>query len=44
MLDFRDTFFQRNPFETLPPIGNRPATGVYDLRMYAENDKVCVCR
>ena len=40
--DFRDTFFQRNPFETLPPIETRPAAGVYDLRVYAENDKVRV--
>ncbi len=38
ILDFRDTFFQRNPFETLGPIEGRPVR--YDLRMYAENEKV----
>jgi hypothetical protein len=35
ILDFRDTFFQRNPFEPLGPIEKRKPT--YDLRMYAEN-------
>ena len=38
ILDFRDTFFQRNPFEPLGPIENRQPK--YDLRMYAENEKV----
>lgn len=38
ILDFRDTFFQRNPFETLPSMSDRRPK--YDLRFYAENDKV----
>ena len=38
ILDFRDTIFQRNPFEPLGPIDSRPA--IYDLRVYAENEKV----
>ena len=42
ILDFRDTFFQRNPFEHLGPINSR--TPKYDLRMYAENGKVSSIR
>lgn len=38
ILDFRDTFFQRSPFEHLGPVESRVPK--YDLRMYAENDKV----
>lgn len=38
ILDFRDTFFQRNPFEPLGAIETRVPK--YDLRMYAENGKV----
>lgn len=38
ILDFRDTFFQANPFGLLPPIGQR--TPHFDLRLYAENYKI----
>ena len=41
ILDFRDTFFQRNPFEMLPPVNERQPQ-LYDLRLYAENDKVTI--
>lgn len=40
ILDFRDTIFQRNPFEPLGAIDSRPA--IYDLRVYAENEKVLI--
>jgi hypothetical protein len=38
ILDFRDTFFQGNPFSLLPPWGKRVVK--YDLQVYAENFKV----
>jgi hypothetical protein len=38
ILDFRDTFFQGNPFGALPALAAR--TPKYDLRMFAENYKV----
>jgi len=38
ILDFRDTFFQLNPFEPMGPIEYRAPK--YDLRLYAENFKV----
>lgn len=38
ILDFRDTFFQLNPFEKMGPIETRVPK--YDLRLYAENHKV----
>jgi hypothetical protein len=38
ILDFRDTFFQLNPFGDLPPLPARKPT--YDLRMFAESNKV----
>ena len=38
ILDFRDTYFQRNPFDELPPLPQRRPT--YDLRLFAENWKV----
>jgi len=41
ILDFRDTFFQRDPFESLPPMNAREPSK-YDLRLYAENDKVFI--
>ncbi len=38
ILDFRDTFFQDNPFRQLLPVTQRPVE--YDLRVFAENWKV----
>jgi len=38
ILDFRDTFFQGNPFGYLGPVKSRPVR--YDLQVYAENYKV----
>eukprot|EP00607_Mallomonas_marina_P010783 CAMPEP_0182422184 /NCGR_PEP_ID=MMETSP1167-20130531/7784_1 /TAXON_ID=2988 /ORGANISM="Mallomonas Sp, Strain CCMP3275" /LENGTH=424 /DNA_ID=CAMNT_0024599995 /DNA_START=277 /DNA_END=1548 /DNA_ORIENTATION=- len=38
ILDFRDTFFQRDPFEHLGPVHKRSV--VYDLQVFAENWKV----
>jgi hypothetical protein len=38
ILDFRDTFFQGNPFAALGQVDLR--TPKYDLRMFAENYKV----
>jgi hypothetical protein len=38
ILDFRDTFFQSNPFASLPPYGQR--SGAYELNLFAENAKV----
>lgn len=38
IVDFRDTFFQGNPFGELQPLSLRSPT--YDLRMYAENHAV----
>jgi hypothetical protein len=39
ILDFRDTFFQANPFQQYGPFAQRTQP-VYDLQMYAENYKV----
>lgn len=39
ILDFRDTFFQSNPFQSYGPLSQRPA-GKYDLQLFAENYKV----
>lgn len=36
ILDFRDTFFQANPFARFGPLPQRP-TNKYELHMYAEN-------
>ena len=39
ILDFRDTFFQADPFQSFGyPVSNRVAK--YDLQVYAENEKV----
>lgn len=38
ILDFRDTFFQKNPFSEFGLIQNRAPT--YDLKLYEENFKV----
>eukprot|EP00596_Hydrurales_sp_CCMP1899_P008817 CAMPEP_0119038748 /NCGR_PEP_ID=MMETSP1177-20130426/7850_1 /TAXON_ID=2985 /ORGANISM="Ochromonas sp, Strain CCMP1899" /LENGTH=354 /DNA_ID=CAMNT_0007001729 /DNA_START=487 /DNA_END=1551 /DNA_ORIENTATION=- len=38
ILDFRDTYFQGNPFSTLGPV--RARVPKYDLRMFAENHQV----
>jgi len=38
ILDFRDTFFQRDPFAELGPVKRRPV--IHDLRLFAENWKV----
>lgn len=38
ILDFRDTFFQSNPFGSFPPIGSR--SGEYDLHLFQENAHV----
>ena len=40
ILDFRDTFFQGNPFSFLPPLEQRQPK--YELQLFAENWKVCV--
>ena len=39
ILDFRDTFFQLDPFLSFGPIATRKP-GKYDLQLYAENYKV----
>lgn len=39
ILDFRDTFFQGNPFSTFGIMETRP-NNVFDLRVFAENEKV----
>lgn len=39
ILDFRDTFFQSNPFQQFGPFSGRQQAR-YDLQMYAENYKV----
>jgi hypothetical protein len=39
ILDFRDTFFQLDPFLTFGPYSQR-VPGKYDLQLYAENYKV----
>jgi len=39
ILDFRDTFFQKDPFATFGPIATRPKDK-YDLQLFAENAKV----
>jgi hypothetical protein len=38
ILDFRDTFFQSDPFLSFGPVANREPK--YDLQMFAENHKV----
>lgn len=38
ILDFRDTYFQLDPFGLLPPLPSRRPK--YDLRLFAENRKV----
>lgn len=38
ILDFRDTFFQKDPFQEFGPVKARKP--VYDLKLYAENAKV----
>ncbi len=40
ILDFRDTFFQMNPFASFGPIATRPSKGKYELHVFAENYKV----
>ena len=40
ILDFRDTFFQANPFSFLPPFEQRQPK--YELKLFAENWKVCL--
>lgn len=43
ILDFRDTFFQANPFQLVGTFQSRSASQQppkYDLQMYAENDQV----
>lgn len=40
ILDFRDTFFQANPFAPFGPIATRPSQGKYELHVFAENYKV----
>jgi hypothetical protein len=39
ILDFRDTFFQKDPFEEFGPVKLRKPN-IYDLKLYAENAKV----
>jgi hypothetical protein len=39
ILDFRDTFFQANPFQQFDAFSKRVPK--YDLFLYAENYKVC---
>ena len=39
ILDFRDTFFQGNPFQQWGTFASRTQPS-YDLQMYAENNKV----
>lgn len=35
-IDFRDTFFQSNPFQSFPPFAQRPAQK-YELQLFMEN-------